>query len=120
MEAATAMIAFLRPRRALSRWNWAWRYVPLVFTAAHAALTSVVFSHIAPFRIRVERCLPALSSSRFAWLDAAADLVAPHPPDVRIDLAKRAARRIHPTFALCARDRAHLERALLRRLWPLT
>jgi hypothetical protein len=37
-----------------------------------------------------------------------------------MDLAKRAARCIHTTFALCARDRAHLERALLRRLWPLT
>jgi hypothetical protein len=56
---------------------------------------------------------------RHVWLDAAADLVAPHPTDVRIDLAKRAARRIHTTFALDARDRAHLERALLRRLWPL-
>jgi hypothetical protein len=37
-----------------------------------------------------------------------------------ISIARRAARRIHTTFALCARDRAHLERALLRRLWPLT
>jgi hypothetical protein len=55
---------------------------------------------------------------RHVWLDAAADLVAPHPPDVRIDLAKRAARRIHTSFALAARDRAHLERAFLRRLWP--
>jgi hypothetical protein len=57
---------------------------------------------------------------RHVWLDAAADLVAPHPPDVRIALAKRAARRIHTTFELSTRDRAHLERALLRRLWPLT
>jgi hypothetical protein len=57
---------------------------------------------------------------RHVWLDAAADLVAPLAPDVRIDLAKRAARRIHTTFALSTRDRAHLERALLRRLWPLT
>jgi hypothetical protein len=57
---------------------------------------------------------------RHLWLDAAADLVAPHPPDVRIALAKRAARRIHATFELSTRDRAHLERALLRRLWPLT
>lgn len=57
---------------------------------------------------------------RHVWLDAAADLVAPLPPDIRIDLAKRAARRIHTTFALSTRDRAHLERALLRRLWPLT
>lgn len=57
---------------------------------------------------------------RHVWLDAAGDLVALLAPDVRIDLAKRAARRIHTTFALPARDRAHLERALLRRLWPLT
>jgi hypothetical protein len=57
---------------------------------------------------------------RHVWLDAAADLVAPHPPDVRIALAKRAARRIHTSFELSTRDRAHLERALLRRLWPLT
>jgi hypothetical protein len=57
---------------------------------------------------------------RHVWLDAAADLVAPHPPDVRIALAKRAARRLHTSFELSTRDRAHLERALLRRLWPLT
>lgn len=57
---------------------------------------------------------------RHVWLDAAADLVAPHPPDVRIALAKRAARRIHNSFELPTRDRAHLERALLRRLWPLS
>ena len=57
---------------------------------------------------------------RHVWLDAAADLVAPHPPDVRIALAKRAARRLHTSFKLSTRDRAHLERALLRRLWPLT
>jgi hypothetical protein len=57
---------------------------------------------------------------RHVWLEAAADLVAPHPPDVRIALAKRAARRIHTSFELSTRDRAHLERALLRRLWPLT
>lgn len=57
---------------------------------------------------------------RHVWLDAAADLVASHPSDARIALAKRAARRIHTTFALSTRDRAHLERALVRRLWPLT
>lgn len=57
---------------------------------------------------------------RHVWLDAAADLVAPLPPDVRIDLAKRAARRIHTTFAVDPHDRAYFERALLRRLWPLT
>jgi len=57
---------------------------------------------------------------RHVWLDAVADLVAPHPPDVRVALAKRAARRIHTTVALSTRDRAHLERAFLRRLWSLT
>jgi hypothetical protein len=49
MEAATAMMAFLGPRRARRRWNCAWKYEPFVLTAAHAALTSVVFSHEAPF-----------------------------------------------------------------------
>jgi hypothetical protein len=34
--------------------------------------------------------------------------------------AQRAARRIHTSFELSTRDRAHLERALLRRRWPLT
>src|SRR5512147_2625503 len=58
------MMAFLGPRRARRRWNCAWKYEPLVFTAAHAALTRVVLSHEAPFGILVERCLPALSSSR--------------------------------------------------------
>jgi hypothetical protein len=65
--------------------------------------------------VRAERTL-----DRHVWLDAAADVVAPHPPDVRIALAKRAARRLHNSFELSTRDRAHLERALLRRLWPLT
>ena len=31
-------------------------------------------------------------------IDVGQDLVAPHPPDVRIALAKRAARRIHTSF----------------------
>ena len=65
--------------------------------------------------VRAERTI-----DRHVWLDAAADLVAPHPADVHIDLAKRAARRIHASFDLTPRDRAHLERALLRRLWPFT
>ncbi len=65
--------------------------------------------------VRAERTI-----DRHVWLGAAANLVAPHPPDVRIDLANRAARRTHTTFALSTHDRAHLERALLRRLWPLT
>lgn len=57
---------------------------------------------------------------RHVWLDAAAELIAPHPHDEGIALAKRAVRRIHTAFKLSTRDRAHLERALLRRLWPLT
>jgi hypothetical protein len=56
---------------------------------------------------------------RHVWLDAAAELVAPHPHDERIALAKRAVRRIHTAFKLSTRDRAHLERALLRRLLPV-
>jgi hypothetical protein len=57
---------------------------------------------------------------RHVWLDAAAELIAPHPHDEGIALAKRAVRRIHTAFKLSTRDRVHLERALLRRLWPLT
>ena len=53
-------------------------------------------------------------------IDVGQDLVAPHPPDVRIALAKRAARRIHTSFELSTHDRAHRELGLLRRLWPLT
>jgi hypothetical protein len=56
---------------------------------------------------------------RHIWLDAAAELIAPHPHDERIALAKRAVQRIHTAFKLSTRDRAHLERALLRRLLPL-
>ena len=56
---------------------------------------------------------------RHVWLDAAADLVAPLAHDERIALAQRAARRIHTAFRLSPHDRARLERALLRRLWPL-
>jgi hypothetical protein len=53
------------------------------------------------------------------WLDAAADLVAPLAHDQRIALANSAARRIHTAFRISTRDRDRLERALLRRLWPL-
>jgi hypothetical protein len=56
---------------------------------------------------------------RHVWLDAAAALVTPREHDERIALAKRAARWIHATFGLSPRDRDHLERSLLRRLWPL-
>jgi hypothetical protein len=56
---------------------------------------------------------------RHVWLDAAADLVAPIAHDQRIGLAQRAARRIHTAFRTPPHDRARLERALLRRLWPL-
>ena len=56
---------------------------------------------------------------RHVWLDAAADLVAPLAHDERIALAQRAARRIHTAFRISPHDRSRLERALLRRLWPL-
>jgi hypothetical protein len=56
---------------------------------------------------------------RHVWLDAAADLVAPLGHDERIALAQCAARRIHTAFRISPHDRARLERALLRRLWPL-
>ena len=56
---------------------------------------------------------------RHIWLDAAAALVAPCEYDHRIALAKRAARRVHAAYRIPARDRDRLERALLRRLWPL-
>lgn len=41
------------------------------------------------------------------------------PHDERIALAKWATRRLHTAFKLSTRDRAHFERALLRRLLPL-
>ena len=56
---------------------------------------------------------------RHVWLDAAADLVTPLAHDERIALAQRAARRIHTAFRISPHDRSRLERALLRRLWPL-
>ena len=56
---------------------------------------------------------------RHIWLDAAADLIASREPDERITLAQCAARRIHSAFRISTHDREHLERALLRRLWPL-
>jgi hypothetical protein len=56
---------------------------------------------------------------RHIWLDAAADLIASREPDERITLAQCAARRIHAAFRISTHDREHLERALLRRLWPL-
>jgi hypothetical protein len=56
---------------------------------------------------------------RHVWLDAAAELVAPLAHDERIALAQRAARRIHTAFKTSTHDRDHLERSLLRRLWPL-
>src|SRR5579871_1192437 len=64
MEAATAMMAFLGPRRPFKRRNCAPRYVFLVLVAAHATWTKMVLSHGAPMRRRVERRLPALSSLR--------------------------------------------------------
>src|SRR3989442_16202 len=61
-EAATATTAFIGPRRALRRRNCDRGYDSFFRAAAQAACTSTVFSHGAPFRTRVERCLPALSS----------------------------------------------------------
>jgi hypothetical protein len=85
-----------------------------ILSASHGDVATALIALVDRL-VHAERTL-----DRHVWLDAAADLVAPHPTDVRIDLAKRAARRIHTTFALSVRDRAHLERAFLRRLWPLT
>ena len=64
--------------------------------------------------VRAERTI-----DRHVWLDAAADLIASRAHDERIALAHRAARRIHSAFRLSTRDRDHLERCLLRRLWPV-
>jgi len=65
MELATARIAFFAPRRLLMRTNCARRYPSFLCVAAHAALTSVGLSQGALCRVRVERRLPALSSSRW-------------------------------------------------------
>ena len=64
--------------------------------------------------VRAERTI-----DRHVWLDAAADLIASRTHDERIALAHRAARRIHSAFRISTRDRDHLERCLLRRLWPV-
>lgn len=64
--------------------------------------------------VRAERTV-----DRHVWLDAAASLVKRCEHDERITLARRAARRVHAAFHLPARHRDRLERALLRRLWPL-
>jgi hypothetical protein len=64
--------------------------------------------------MRAERAI-----DRHVWLEAAADLVTSRAHDERVTLAKRAARRIHTAFRISTHDRDHLERAFLRRLWPL-
>src|ERR671912_1773315 len=64
MDAETARIAFLGPRRLLRRRNCARRYVFLVRAATQATWTSVVLSHGLPGRVRVESRLPALSCWR--------------------------------------------------------
>ncbi len=56
---------------------------------------------------------------RHVWLDAAAALLAPREHAERVTLAQRAARWIHAAFRRSTRDRNHLARSLLRRLWPL-
>src|SRR5439155_25164833 len=64
IDAATATMAFLGPRRLFRRRNWAWRYVSFLWTAAQAAWTSVVLSQGLPGRVRVDSRLPALSCKR--------------------------------------------------------
>src|SRR5271165_3529638 len=64
IAAATAMIAFLWPRRGLRLKYRALRLEFLTFVAARAACTSTGFSQGAPLRRRLERFRPALSSSR--------------------------------------------------------
>src|ERR1700751_5308190 len=64
MGAATAIAAFFGPRRALRRKNCACRYVRFARAAPQAHWTSTGLSQGAPWRTRVERLLPALSSSR--------------------------------------------------------
>ena len=56
---------------------------------------------------------------RHVWLDAATGLLAPREHTERVTLAQRAARWIHAAFRCSPRDRDHLVRSLLRRLWPL-
>src|ERR1700747_560478 len=62
IEAATAHAAFFGPRRLFSRRNCALKYQPFLRLAAMAHWTSMVLSHWSPFRNRVDRRLPALSS----------------------------------------------------------
>src|SRR4029453_6516295 len=64
MEAATARMAFLGPRRLLGRRDCARKYPSFLREAAQAACTSVVFSQGLLGRVRVDRRLPALSSRR--------------------------------------------------------
>src|SRR5262245_24310950 len=56
------MAAFLPPRRALIRANWALRYESRLRDAGQPHCTNIVRSHWLPSRIRVLRFLPALSS----------------------------------------------------------
>src|SRR3989442_4026453 len=58
------MMAFLGPRRLLSRRNWARKEPSFLRVAAHAAWTRVVFSHGLLDRVRLDRRLPALSWRR--------------------------------------------------------
>lgn len=56
---------------------------------------------------------------RHFWIDAVVELLLPLGEQQRKALLLRAVRRIHAAFRLNVRDRALLERMLLRRLWPL-
>src|SRR5499427_7769386 len=64
IEAATARMAFLGPRRLVMRRNWARKYESRVRAADHAAWTRVVLSQGLLERVRVESRLPALSCKR--------------------------------------------------------
>src|SRR5262249_1405543 len=64
IEAATARMAFLGPRRLLMRRNWARKYESRVRAADHAAWTRVVLSQGLLERVRGESRLPALSCKR--------------------------------------------------------
>lgn len=56
---------------------------------------------------------------RHFWLDACVGVFPITDQDARKNLFRRAARRIHAVFRVPTRDRSHIERILLRRLWPL-
>lgn len=56
---------------------------------------------------------------RHFWIDAVVAVLTPREHDDRLDLARRAARRVHAAFRLPTRERDRIVRMLLRKLWPL-